>query len=53
MIWVTRFRHWLIRRLVGRMEICKNMTIVNGEVEYGGRHGGAICEDNKFVIRAD
>ncbi len=53
MMWMLNYvRRWAIRCLIGRMEVCKNMTIVDGEVEYGGRNGGAICEGNSFITRA-
>jgi hypothetical protein len=53
MFWyMNAFRRWAIRRLAGRMEVCLNMNIVNGYVEYGGRFGGAICEGNAFIVRS-
>ena len=51
-MWILNYvRRWAIRRLIGRMEVCKNITVVNGEIEYSGVSGGAICEDNSFVSR--
>lgn len=41
-------RQWAIRRLIGRMPVCMNMIVVNGSLEYGGKHG-AICENNRFA----
>lgn len=26
-----------------------NMTILNGEIAYNGRHGGVINESNRFI----
>lgn len=52
MSWIlNHVRRWAIRKLAGRMEVCLNMTVVGGEIEYGGRNGGAICEGNKFITR--
>ena len=48
---INRIRRHLIRLLAGSMEVCMNMTIANGEVEYSGKYGGAICENNRFVSR--
>jgi len=44
-------RRWAIRKLIGQMEACTNVTIANGEVECSGRRGGAIVENNRFVER--
>jgi hypothetical protein len=46
-------RRRLIRLLVGKMEVCTNVTIANGEVQYDGRHGGAIVENNQFLRRVE
>jgi hypothetical protein len=51
MYWINRARRAVIRLLIGRMEVCCNM-IVDGEVSYCGRYGGAICENNRFVVRS-
>jgi hypothetical protein len=51
MPWINRARRALIRLLIGRMEVCCNMTI-NGDCEYNGRHGGVICEGNRFISRS-
>jgi len=48
LLWLRRA---IVRALIGKMEVCTNVTIVNGEVEYGGRHGGAIVEKVTFLSR--
>ena len=46
-------RRRLLRALIGKMEVCTNMTIVNGSIEYDGQHGGVIVENIRFVQRAE
>ena len=47
MYYFRRMRRWFIKKLLGKTEVCLNMTI-HGAIEYGGRHGGVINENNTF-----
>lgn len=49
---LNRCRRRLIAILAGRMEVCMNMTVVDGYLEYSGRNGGALLHDNQFLRRA-
>lgn len=44
-------RRRLISKLAGKMEVCLNMRVVNGYVEYSGQHGGAVVRGNRFIRR--
>jgi hypothetical protein len=48
MRWINRVRRALIRLLIGRMEVCCNMT-VEGEIAYSGSHGGVVEYGSLFL----